>query len=405
MGRITTNGRGRRWLERGHRWLYADDVADGEGDRGELLPVSGPNGESLGWGLFSSHSKIAVRLVTRAAEQPNRAFWAERIDRAVRARRRLGFLHPSGACRLIAGDADGLPGWIVDRYADVLVLQSGCQGSDRMREFLVELVLESLEREGLPTPRAIFDRSDTSVRRLEDLEPRVEWLRGEAPAELAIEEPESADAPRLVYEVDVTAGHKTEHYLDQVENRRRAGRLVATAGDAPRVLDAFSYDGLFGVRAALSGAKEVLLLDQSAEAGERALRNAERNGVADRVRFEKVNAMHDLRDRAASGARFDVVVVDPPAFARNKREAEGAARGYRELNRRAAELVAEEGVLVTASCSYAVKRDDFLGYVRDATRAAGRDAWLLEVTAAATDHPVLLGLPETNYLKCAFLRL
>ena len=404
MGSITTNGRGRRWLERGHPWLYADDVASGKGERGELLPVSGPNGEALGWGLFSSHSKIAVRLVTQRSEQPKRTFWEGQIGRAIAARKRLGFLHPKGACRLIGGDADGVPGLVVDRYGDVLVLQSGCQGSDRMRDFLLELVLEALEAEGLEPPRAILDRSDTSVRRLEDLEPRVEWLRGEAPAELVVEEPAGATAPALSYEVDVLGGHKTGHYLDQAENRRRAATLVASLDPGARVLDAFCYDGLFGIRAALAGAGEVLLLDQSSDAGERALRNAERNGVADRVRFEKVNAMHDLRERAEGGQRFGLVIVDPPAFARNKREAEGAARGYRELNRRAFSMVAEGGYLVTASCSFAVKREDFLGYVAASATAAERAAWLLEMTGAAADHPALLGLPESNYLKCAFLR-
>lgn len=404
MGRITTNGRGRRWLERGHRWLYADDVADGKGERGELIAVAGPNSEPLGWGLFSSHSKIAVRLVTRAADQPNRAFWAGLIQRALLARRRQGLLHPKGACRLVSGDADGIPGMIIDRYADVLVLQSGCQGSDRMRDFLLELVLEALEAEGLPAPRAVLDRSDTSVRRLEDLEPKVEWVRGEPVAELEVEEPATETTARMVYEVDVLRGHKTGHYLDQVANRRRAAGLVAALEDA-RVLDAFSYDGLFGVRAALAGAKDVLLLDQSAEAGERALRNAERNGVASKVRFEKVNAMHDLRDRAEKDEQYDVAIVDPPAFARNKREVEGAARGYRELNRRAMAMISTGGILVTASCSYAIKREDFIGYVTDAAVSAGRDAWLLELASASPDHPVLLGLPETNYLKCAFVRL
>ncbi len=404
MGRITTNGRGRRWLDKGHRWLYADDISDGKGERGELLSVTGPNKEELGWGLFSSHSKIAVRMVTRTGDQPNRTTWSGLITRAVDARKRLGLLQEKGACRLIGGDADGIPGMIVDRYADVLVMQSGCQGSDRMRDFILELVIEALVATGLPEPRAVLDRSDTTVRRLEDLEPRVEWLRGEAAESIEVEEALTATSARLVYEVDVLKGHKTGHYLDQSANRRRMAEFVGTY-NKPSVLDAFSYDGLFGIRAALAGAGDVLLLDQSAESGERALRNAERNGVSDRVRFEKVNAMHDMRDRAEKNESYQVLVVDPPAFARNKREAEGAARGYRELNRRAMSMVADGGVLVTASCSYAVKREDFLTYVSDAANLAKRDAWLLEMAGAAADHPARLGLPETNYLKCAFVRL
>jgi len=257
----------------------------------------------------------------------------------------------------------------------------------------------------LAAPRAVLDRSDTSVRRLEDLEARVEWLRGEAVDSVEVEEPGAPDAPRLLYEVDLLHGQKTGHYLDQVVNRRRAARYAQNCGDGARVLDAFCYDGLFGIRAALCGARDVLLVDQSSDCGERALRNAERNGVAERVRFEKANAMHDLRDRAEGAERFDLVVVDPPAFARNKREAEGAARGYRELNRRAMGLVREGGTLVSASCSYAIKREDFLRFLSAAANSAGRDAWLLEFHGAAPDHPALLGLPETNYLKCAFVRL
>jgi 23S rRNA (cytosine1962-C5)-methyltransferase len=338
-----------------------------------------------------------VRLVTRDAAQPNRDFWRERVGRAVEARRRHGLLEPAGACRLLHGDAEGVPGLVVDRYADVLVLQSGCQGSDRMRDFLLELVLEAL-----PFPaRAVLDRSDASVRRLESLERRVEWLRGEPVEAVEVVEEARGGDPRLVYEVAVTEGHKTGHYLDQVDNRRRAARHAAGVD----VLDAFSYDGLFGIRAALAGARSVLLLDQSGAAGERARRNAERNGVADRVRFEKANAMHELKRRARDGERYGLVVVDPPAFARNRREAQGAARGYRELNQRAMGLVEEGGVLVSASCSYNVKRDEFLEHLGAAARAAGRDARLFAVTGAGPDHPAGLDLPESTYLKCAFVRL
>lgn len=396
MGRITITGRGRRWTLKGHPWIWKDDIADGDGSRGELLPVFDPNQNPIGWGLYSDASKIAVRLVTRSDKQPNRDFWKERITRAIDARARLGFLEPAGACRLLAGDADGLPGFVVDRYADVLVIQSGCQGSDRMRDFLFELVEEVLPF----TPRAVLDRSDTSVRRLEKMDARVEWIRGDAIETVDVVEAERDGDPRLVYEVSVTEGHKTGHYLDQSENRRRAARH-AKGG---RVLDAFCYDGLFGIRAALAGAESVVCLDQSGPAGERVRRNAERNGVADRVTFERANAMHELRERAGE-TPYDLVIVDPPAFARNRKEAEGAARGYRELNRRAISLVVPGGVLVTASCSFAIQRDDFLRFLADAAFEEGRDAQVFDFTGAAPDHPAAIHLPETAYLKCAFLRL
>jgi 23S rRNA (cytosine1962-C5)-methyltransferase len=256
--------------------------------------------------------------------------------------------------------------------------------------------------EALPErPRAVLDRSDASVRKLEALEPRVEWLAGEPVEPVEVVEAATADAPALVYEVDVLEGHKTGAYLDQRENRGSAARFASGLD----VLDAFSYDGLFGIRAALAGARSVLCIDQAQAAGERLLRNAERNGVSERVRFERANAMHDLRDRASSGERYGLVIVDPPAFARNRREAEGAARGYRELNRRAIALVQPGGVLVSASCSYNVQREEFVDHLAAAAGLEGREARMFDFTGAAPDHPVRPDLPESSYLKCAFLAL
>jgi len=397
MGRIVITGRARRGIAEGHPWIYADAIAEGEGEPGELVPVFDPNQEPVGWGLLSTRSKIAVRLVTRSPEQPNRDFWLERVRAAVEHRERCGLLAPDGACRLVFGDADGLPGLVVDRYADVLVLQSGCQASDRMLPFLLELL-----REVVPFPvGAVLDRSDSSVRRLEGLEPRVEWIEGERNEPVVVHEAPGPGGAALAYEVAPLEGHKTGHYLDQVENRVRAAEQAA----GRRVLDAFSYDGLFGIRAALAGAESVVCLDQSEPAGERLRRNAERNGVADRVSFAKANAMNALRERAGAGERYGLVVLDPPAFARNRREAAGAARGYRELNRRGIDLTEPGGVLVTASCSYNLRRDDFLSIVGEAAHSAGREARAFAVTGAAADHPVHLSLSETEYLKCAFVRL
>lgn len=391
MGKVILSGKGKRWIQGGHPWVYRDDVAGGEAEPGELVPVEDPNGAALGWGLHSASSRIAVRLVTRAAEQPARAFWAARVARAVRARERAGYLDPEGACRLVAGDADGLPGLVVDLYGGTAVLQCTTQGADRMRDFLLELLEQALPF----ALRAIVDRSDSAVRRHEALEPRVEVLRGEVTEGVEVREGE------LLYEVDVLGGHKTGHYLDQRENRQVAAARVR-GGD---VLDAFCYDGLFGIRAALAGARSVVCVDQSAPAGERVLRNAERNGVAERVRFEKQNCMQGLRDRAEAGERYELVVVDPPAFARRRSELEGAERGYVELNLRALGLVEEGGTLVSASCSHSVRPHDFVRFLARAARDAGRETWIEELRGAARDHPVLLGLPESAYLKCAFLRV
>lgn len=390
MGKILLSGKGRRRLLGGHPWIYRDDVAQGEAAPGELVPVLAPDAQMLGWGLFSSQSRIAVRMVSGEGEQPNRAFWADRMARAVAARSRLGYLDPEGACRLVHSDADGFPGLVVDLYARVAVLQATTQATERMRPFLVELLREALPFE----LEAVLDRGDVSVRRLEGLPLRVEQLAGVCPELLHVREGE------LVYAVDVFAGHKTGHYLDQRENRLRAARDVS----GKRVLDAFSYDGLFGIRAAMAGAAEVLCLDQSEAAGERVRANAELNGVADRVRFERVNAMRDLRRRGQAGERYDLVVVDPPAFAKNRQQLAGAERGYVELNRRALELLTEDGQLVSATCSHLVGRETFMGYLTSAALAAGRTVWVTDLCGAAPDHPWLLSVPESSYLDCAFLR-
>ena len=397
MARVTLTGRGRRrWLG-GHPWIYADDVARAEAEPGELVSVHAPDESVLGFGLYSSRSRIALRGVTRGSESPDRAFWQARVRSALELRRMHGLLAPRGAERMLAGDADGFPGFVVDRYADVLVVQSGCQGSDRMRDTWLELLGSELDL----AIGSVLDRSDSATRAHEELEPRVEWLRGESSGQIEVVEDARDGTSPLVYEVSVLEGHKTGHYLDQRENRAHAARFARDRS----VLDAFSYDGLFGIRAALAGAASVLCVDQSQEALERAARNAERNNVAGRVRGARANAMHDLRGRAEAGERYDLVIVDPPAFAKSRREIEGALRGYRELNRRAMSLLNPGGVLVTCSCSFNVDRESFLACLAQASLDAGRDARIFRTSGAAADHPVLATLPESEYLKCAFVRV
>ncbi|MEM9380521.1 MAG: class I SAM-dependent rRNA methyltransferase [Planctomycetota bacterium] len=391
MGKVTLSGKGRRWLAKGHPWVYKDDVADGGGTQGELVPVDDPNGNPLGWGLLCTVRRFAIRMVTRENAQPTRALWSARMERAVEHRRRHGLLDPAGACRLVAGDADGFPGFVLDRYAKTLVVQSGTQGSDRMRDFLVELAREALPFEAT----AVVDRSDTSVRKLEGLEKNVEVLDG------TVDGPALVQDGDLLYEVDLFQGHKTGHYLDQSRNRRKAADRASGA----RVLDAFAYDGLFGLHAALAGAEEVVCLEQNRAACERLLANAERNGLLDRVKVERVDCMKDMRARAERGDRHELVVVDPPAFARSKKELAGAERGYVELNRRAFDLVPPGGAVVSASCSYNVAPRDFLDYIAKAAHLTRRDVWVEELAKASPDHPHLVTLPESDYLKCAFLRV
>lgn len=391
MSTVRLTAKGRRWIEGGHPWIYRDDLAQAEAEGGALVAVEDAQGRVLGWGTYSERSRIAVRLVTREAREPDAEFWRERVARAVALRSALGLAAPEGAARLLAGDSDGVPGLVVDRYASVLVVQSGTLAADR----LVPVILGAL-REELSTPvAAVLERSDSSVRKLEGLEERKVLLEGRLPEELLVRE------EGLVYEVDVLAGHKTGHYLDQRENRRRA----ATRARGRSVLDVFSYDGLFGVRAALAGAERVVCVDQSVQALERARRNARRNGVEERLGFEKADALDDLRARSSRGERWGLLIVDPPAFAKNRAQVEGALRGYVELNRRALEIVEPGGELVSASCSYNLRAWEFVDLLAQASAAAKRPAWLEELAGAAADHPHLLTLPETHYLKCAFVRV
>jgi 23S rRNA (cytosine1962-C5)-methyltransferase len=388
---VRISRKGRRWIDGGHPWIYADDVLAGGAEPGGLVELRDDADRPLGWGLFSAASRIAVRVVTREERRPDRGFWQERIAAAVRRRERAGLLAPRDACRLVSGDAEGVPGLVVDRYADVWVLQSGTAGADRLRELVVDLLAECLGS----APRAVLDRSESAARRLEGLEPRVAWLRGTPVEHVVVEE------PGFAYEVDLLAGHKTGHYLDQRANRELAARHAR----GQSVLDAFSYDGLFALRALQAGAERALCLDTSQPALDRARRNAERNGVADRLETQQADCMRELRERAQRGERHGLVIVDPPAFAKNRQQVEGAERGYRELNRRGLALTAPGGVLCTASCSYNVTPWRFLELLRESAALAGRRTYLEDLRGAPPDHPVLLVLPETWYLKCAFLRV
>jgi 23S rRNA (cytosine1962-C5)-methyltransferase len=392
-GRVRLTGRGRkRWL-RGHPWIYKDDLSEVEAARGALVAVEDPHGKVVAYGAYSSESKLALRLCARASEVPAdgdwRAHWRGVLARALAARAAAGLDDPRGSARVLFGDSEGWPGLVIDRYAHVLVLQCGSQFADATRELALETCAELL-----PGASVVVDRSDASVRRLEGLEPRVEVVRGALPAELVVDE------QGLAFEVDVLGGHKTGHYLDQRANRVRFARRCRGA----RVLDAFCYDGLFGLRAALAGASEVVCVDQSAEALARLARNAERNGVAGRVRAVRADVMKDLRERHVSGERFGAIALDPPPFARSRAEAAGAERGYREVNSRALRLLAPGGTLASASCSHAVDAAHFVEILAQAARDAGRPAWLEQLCGADVDHPVLLGLPESGYLKCAFVR-
>lgn len=378
-------GRGRhRRVQAGHPWIFQGEVAEvrGEFAPGDVVTVVDFRGRLLGKGYINPASQILVRMLTAQDEPIDRDFFLRRLEQAWAYRQRL--LPDTGACRVVFGEADFLPGLIVDKFGDILVVQTLALGIDRWLSDIVDILDDMLR------PRGIYERNDVPVRRLEGLEERKGFLRGEFDPRITIVE------NGLEIAVDVAEGQKTGYYLDQRENRAAVRRYAAGA----RVLDCFCNVGGFALNAAAAGAREVIAVDSSAEAIAAAEENAARNGLSDRIRFRVGNAFDILRQMEAQKERFDLIILDPPAFAKNKAALEGAVRGYKEINLRALRMLEPGGFLVTCSCSYHMTPDLFKAVVADAALDARRRLRLVEERTQAVDHPILVGYDESHYLKC-----
>lgn len=364
-----------------HQWIYRSDLERADGvEPGEVVRVHDPRGRFLGRAFFSDASQIALRFVTYEDVDTDRHFWRARIEGAARLRERV--VEGATAYRLVHGEGDMLSSLVVDRYADCFSIQTLSQGTDRLGSTWVEILDELYE------PRAIVERNDAKVRELEALPRRAGVLAGEDPGEIEVEE------NGVRYFVNLLGGQKTGAFLDQRENRAAARRYARGRG-----LDCFSFHGSFALHLA-AGCDHVLAVDSSADAVERAERNAALNGLEGRVEAVEANVFDLLHDLDGRGERFDTIVLDPPAFAKRRQALEAALRGYKEINLRALRLLAPGGVLVTATCSYHVSEELFLGVVSSASADAGRPVRLLEKRSQARDHPILLTVPETYYLKC-----
>lgn len=376
-------GRHKR-VQDGHPWIFQGEVEEVRGEfvPGDVVTVVDYRGRFLGKGYINPASQIIVRMLTNRDEPVDRDFFRRRVERAWAYRQRL--LPDVEACRIVFGEADFLPGLIVDKFGDVLVVQTLALGIDRWLPDIVDILDDLLH------PRGIYERNDVPVRRLEGLEDRTGYLRGEFDPRLTIVE------NGLEIAVDVATGQKTGYFLDQRENRR-AVRPYAAGG---RVLDCFCNVGGFALNAAAGGAREVVAVDSSEEALAAARLNAERNGLSDKIRFLAGNAFDILRQMEANQERFDLIVLDPPAFAKNRAALEGAVRGYKEINLRALRMLPEGGFLVTCSCSYHMTPDIFKAVVADAARDSRRRLRLVEERAQAVDHPIVVGYDESHYLKC-----
>jgi 23S rRNA (cytosine1962-C5)-methyltransferase len=376
----------RRALAR-HPWIYRADVAAvPQGlPNGEIVRVIDNRDRPLGRATWSERSQIALRLVRWEDEPVDDAFWAARLEAAIGRRERAGMTGP--ARRLVFGEADGWPGLVVDQYGDCLAVQTLTPAAAAHERRWTELLVERL------APRAVVARNDLKVRRLEGLEAGVAILYGERPAPF----PVSIGDHRFV--VDVMGGQKTGAFLDQQRNWGAAARW--TAGKAV-ALDAFSGDGGFALHLA-PVVERVLAVEISETSAARGRLNAETNGIGN-VEWTVANAFDRLHDLAAEGARFGAIVLDPPAFAKNRKSVPAARRGYKAINLRAIQCLEPGGILVTCSCSYHVDREEFREIVAEAAADARRTVEVLEVRTQAPDHPILLSVPETEYLKCLILR-
>jgi 23S rRNA (cytosine1962-C5)-methyltransferase len=380
---VTISARGEARIQSGHPWIYRADLGDVHATGGDRVVVRNGRGRALGHAFYSDRSQIALRMLTRGDDAPaDDALIRRRIEAALAFRGTLAI--DASAYRLVHGEADLLPSVIVDRYGDYLVVQTLSQGADR----LLPLVVSTLRE--LVGPRGILARNDPKTRALEGLEQKVEVIDGEVPETIAVTE------NGVHYDVDVRRGQKTGLFLDQRENRSAAA-LYAKG----RLLDCFTYHGGFALALA-ARCEQVMAFDVSADAIERVGRNAARNGVTIDARVG--NVFDELRGLERMGERFDTIVLDPPAFAKNKAAVPNARAGYKEINLRALKLLNPGGTLVTCSCSYNVNEGMFGELVYDAALDAMANVTVVEKRMQGRDHPVLLGVPETYYLKCFILR-
>jgi 23S rRNA (cytosine1962-C5)-methyltransferase len=382
-------GRHKR-LKSGHPWIFSNEVAKGDGapiDPGATVTIVGDNGETYGTALYNPHSLVAGRLIDRSADvELDTAFFSDRIARAVALRDRL-FAEPY--YRLIHAEADGLPGLIVDRYGDTVVIQCNVAGMDVRRD----AILDALDR--AVSPNRVILRNDSRGRVQEGLPLEVATLRGND------EEPVVLQENGATFAVHPAQGQKTGWFFDQRQNRA----FVAALARGGRLIDFYSYGGGFSIQALKSGATEAVMVDRSASAMAVAADAASLNGVVEGCRFVKQDSFDEMERLSREGERFDVVVADPPAFVKSKKDARRGSRAYRKMTRLAARLVAPGGILFVASCSHNVAPDLFADLVKQGLGDAGRSGRILRSAGAGPDHPVHHALPETAYLKSLTLQL
>ncbi|KAF0217744.1 MAG: hypothetical protein FD174_3215 [Geobacteraceae bacterium] len=376
-------------IKGGHPWVFSNEIKETSGEMaaGAAAEVYDAGGGFVGTGYYNPRSLIAARLLSRDhIDIDSEPFYRERIGRALAYRRSL---YPAmTAFRAVYGEGDFLPGLVVDKYGEYLSVQLLTAGMDVRRELITSVLVDIFQ------PKGIVARNDVAVRSLEGLPEQVEVLHGDIPGTVEVEEHD------LRFRVNLLEGQKTGHFLDQKENHLLLKRISA----GKEMLDCFCYSGSWGVHAAAFGAAGVTCVDISERAIALARQNALLNGVEQVMAFEAVDAFDRLRSFKHEGRRFDVIVLDPPAFVKSRKALKEALKGYLTINRRAMELLNPGGYLITCSCSYHMEREMFRDLLKSAAVQAGRNMRLVETRSQSPDHPILLAVPETEYLKCFVLQ-
>ena len=375
-----------RRILRGHPWVFSNEIQSAADTfiPGELTDVLDSSGRFVGRGYINPHTLIAVRIMTRSPEEINRKFFQTKIATAHALRSTLGY---GDSFRAVFSEGDSLPGLIVDKYADTIVIQSLTAGIDRHLTTIISALQEEY------APNAIVLRNDSAPREIEGLALEKRVVSGVVSGPVTIEESD------IRYTVDVLEGQKTGFFFDQRENRLALKDYI----QGKRTLDCFCYVGAWSLHAARFGAAEVIGVDSSDRAIMQAYRNAELNELT--TQFKKVDVFDELRSLEKKKERFGCIILDPPAFVKSRTKVREALKGYKEINLRAMQLLEPHGVLVTCSCSHHINQDLFREMLIDATYSAGRQARIMEMRTQARDHPVLLAAKETQYLKCAILVL
>jgi 23S rRNA (cytosine1962-C5)-methyltransferase len=382
-GSVVISPRGVERIRAGHLWIYRSDVREAHAEPGAIVRVTDERSRFHGSAFYSDKSQISIRILTREDAPVGREFFAGRLRRAAEYRNVV--VDNSEAFRLAYSEADLLPSIIIDRYGDYLVLQTLSQGAERVKPLLVELLVE------LFAPKGIIERNDPRVRLLEGLDQRVGILHGEVPSEMIVKE------NGLSFLCDLAQGQKTGSFLDQRENHFAARRYASG-----NVLDCFSYHGGFALTIA-DKCEHVESVEMAPAALEIARRNQQLNSAAN-VTFREGNSFDVLKEHHEVGRRFQMVILDPPAFAKNRDSVASAQRGYKEINYRALKLLEPGGYLLTCSCSYHITEPLFLQILAEAAVDARRNIIVCERRTQAKDHPILLTMPETHYLKCLIVK-